>query len=426
MDSSICTSFTKLSAGIDDPLEWSLLYFAFFAHRCAIRVKIDSEGHASLVPFVNLSYDNRIAWSDSKSYPALKFKRGDIKQHYQEKCKLLGGQNELEDNGFLNDSSKWWLNGHTLCNVVPKNVWSLRGLKELQEMLTSAKDIFKSTETTGIFVINKRDSPMLPLRDSHPFPCLSSFSRKCHVSFQRPMRSPISFYVGPEWADIAMPVPEAWQWSQNDGSACSQLVQKCFHSNGNLSLSEFRDKKKHALFRGTATGAGLDEKNQRLKLVSFKIDEIDAGITAWNRRDRVIDGFIDFQVPLTQLCSPMSPVEQSKSQILLCVDGHQASSRLVWYLASGCVIIIVDSSEMTLAPRLWIHDYLKEDLHYVRVKSDFSDLQSKVRDLLLNQDEGFRLASTAYKLANTILRPRALSEAAARAFTCAQKKEHRV
>jgi hypothetical protein len=89
---------------------------------------------------------------------------------------------------------------------------------------------------------------------------------------------------------------------------------------------------------------------------------LDAGITAWNKRDRIIDGVIDFQIPpKLDLVQSMSPKDQSNFKCIVYVDGHQASSRIIWQLCSGTALVVVDSQSLTLAPRIWIHDYLIEN-----------------------------------------------------------------
>jgi hypothetical protein len=111
------------------------------------------------------------------------------------------------------------------------------------------------------------------------------------------------------------------------------------------------------------------------------------------------------------LKSVMSPKDQSRYKYILCVDGHQAPSRLIWYLASGCTIIIVDSNKYTLAPYIWIHKYLKENVHFVRVKSDLSDLRH-VLETIKHGNIGYNIAKNAYQFAFEHLNPSALAKAA--------------
>lgn len=417
---SICTSFSKVSRDVEDPETWSLLYYAFFAHRCAVRIDIDSRGKVHVLPFVNIQYDNRNAWGDTKNYPKLCFRYGSMENHYREKARFFG-ENEINQKGFLSDQTKWWLNGYTLCNVVPENTWSLRGLGEIEEMIQATAS-FMGNDSVGTYILNKRDSPILTSdMNKHCFPCLSKIHRtekRMHPLFMRPTSVPLSFYVGPQWKDVPLPLPEAWKWStREDTDGGGHLLQTCFRKHGILTEDDYNGKICKAVFRGSATGAGLDLENQRIKLCFQRSNLLDAGITAWNKRDRVIDGVVDFQVPLNNvhLVDSMTPKHQSMYKCIVYVDGHQASSRIIWHICSGSALILVDSSPLTLAPRIWIHDFLVENVHYVRVKSDLSNLH-EVLQFVLSSNNGYYLAKNLYKLGFDKLNPEALIQSSAKAI----------
>lgn len=405
----ICTSFTQLTQGVSEPSKWALLYYAFYAHRCAVKVIIKS-GKCLLLPFVNTDMDNRLAWSDGLSPIRLSYFYGSLENHYKKKKEIFG-YSDREDPGFLQDSQKWWLNGHILCNVVPKNLWSTRGLDAMQEMIDEAIIVGDLKDNT--YVLNKRDSPMMRTFGS-PFSSLGA--TRLHPIYDRPMKPPLSFYVGPLWSDIAIPLPESWTWStRDDADGGGFLLQKCFREFGILSQSEFESKLNTCVFRGTATGAGLNFDNQRIKLCSLRIEGLDAGITAWNQRDRIIDGVVHFQVPpQLPLCGRLTPKEQAQYKIILYVDGHQAASRLIWHLASGCAIFMVDPAPLCLAPKIWLHEYLIENVHFVRIAYDLSNLQSILQSF--DSMRLFELAKNAYELANKILNRKALAKATAQAL----------
>jgi hypothetical protein len=362
--------------------------------------------------------DNRLAWSDGLSPIRLSYFYGSQENHYRKK-KDVFGYGDHEDSGFLRDSEKWWLNGHIVCNVVPKNLWSLRGLGAMQEMLDEAISIHDDlARLNSTFVLNKRDCPMMR-KEGSPF--LSLGAKRLHPLYDRPMKPPLSFYVGPLWSDIPIPLPEAWTWStRGDIDGGGFLLQKCFQDGGILQPTEFDLKINKCVFRGTATGAGLDYDNQRIKLASMKIDKLDAGITAWNQRDRVIHGVVNFQIPPPwPLSSRLSPKEQANYKIILYVDGHQAASRLIWHLASGSAIFMVDSSPLCLAPKLWLHQHLIENVHFVRIAHDMSDLDYVLRSI--DTKRLFDLARNAYELANKILTKEALARAAADALISSEQ-----
>jgi hypothetical protein len=274
---------------------------------------------------------------------------------------------------------------------------------------------------TDSVLLNKRDAP-LARKESGESPFVSLGCKTLHPIYSRTMRNPLSFYSGEIWSDMPIPLPEAWKWSQAcDYDGGGYLLQKCFNDNGRLDKSDFDLKRDKAVFRGTATGAGLQYDNQRIKLASLKIECLDIGITAWNQRDRIIEGVVDFQVPPKGIClkERLSPRDQSRYKIIINVDGHQASSRLIWHLASGCALVLVDSGPFCLAPKMWIHKFLQENIHYVRVKHDLSDIEDVLNSLDTNKL--FDLAKNSYSLASKVLRPSALAQETAEAIiSCAK------
>jgi hypothetical protein len=131
-------------------------------------------------------------------------------------------------------------------------------------------------------------------------------------------------------------------------------------------------------------------------------------------RDRIVDGVVRFQHCGLPLAETLSVEEQCKYRVLIYVDGHQASSRLIWYLCSGSAIVMVDS--VSSAPKTWIHEHLRENLHYVRVKSDLSNLDEVIQSLLDNKNECIRLASRSASLARTLFNKESLITSMANAI----------
>lgn len=419
----LCTSFTELSSGVSSPFQWAALHYAFYCHRAAVALRIEGPRRLRLVAFCNTRYDNRNAWSDSgaESAPLAFDGARNAAEYYHAKHAALG-YSEPQEAGYVVSQTGWWLNGHTLCNVVPLNVWSLRGLDALSEMLMAAS-VFTHAPVLGTtLVINKRDSPLLRRGAAHPFPALARAG--AHPIWVRAMHPPLSFYTGPAWHDVALPFPEAWAWAtQPDDSGGGRLLHACLASSGMLRRAAWDAKLDCAVFRGTATGAGIGPNNQRLQLarLAVAVRHLDVGITAWNARDRVLAGTVAFQRRLPELAlkSTLTPLQQSGYKIILCVNGHQAPSRLAWHLAAGCALVLVDACPLTLAPHTWLHQHLVAGTHYVRARADMSDVAAVVEDLLARPDAAFQLAAAAYRVAAELLNPDAIARAAAAALTIA-------
>lgn len=359
-------------------------------NRCGIYVNIFHNRVVMFAPFVNDEYEND--WS------SIEFDSPDktMDTYYKNKQKLYRKEEVIKDIG------KWWNNGHIISNEYTDNYWSDYGFLQLRNMFDElcANKIVADCE----FIINKRD---------------------CVVGYSNDNSIPIlSFYSNNDSSDINIPLAEDWEL------ACQMVFpkgnNKIYACSKDISDSNFIkhkvnwDKKiEIALFRGSATGKGITvDTNQRLNLVkSFeKNNLIDAKITSWNMRDKVISGDlhdknnpalisyikhneINIDVGKHNFIPMM---DQLKYKYLIYVDGHSASNRYSFMMKTGSVILKVDPLE-GVAGDMWYSKLLKPYVDHVPVKADLSDLDEKIKWCIDNDDKCKLIASNAYKLYNKII-----------------------
>lgn len=176
---------------------------------------------------------------------------------------------------------------------------------------------------------------------------------------------------------------------------------------------EWENKIDVCVFRGSATGCGITiDTNMRLKAAhlsykwkkegSFKngegVDVLDAKLTSWNKGRPKIDNDVfqtlnprkfDFKKDVGKQ-NFMNILEQSKHKYILNIDGHVKAFRLGNELRMGSVVLLVDSPYT-----LWFQKYMEHKVHYIRIKSDLSDLHEQLQWCLDNDDQCKKIATDA-------------------------------
>lgn len=259
------------------------------------------------------------------------------------------------------------------------------------------------------FFINRRDFPILKrngteayseIFDGDNVPLLShSYSKYCPI---------LSMVYTDEFADIPIPTYEDWS------RVCAK-ENKFFVDSVNKSYDMtnliWNSKKNTAVFRGSNTGCGVTiETNPRLKVAWLSIQKenienkyIDAGITKWNTRPRKYQGnkYLQFPNPSElklNLVDSKTPMEQSDYKYIIHIQGHVEAFRLSLELESGSCLLLVKSNY-----KLWYSHLLLEDVHYISVKSDLSDLFEKIKWCRENDSKCQEIAKNAYDFSKKYL-----------------------
>jgi hypothetical protein len=167
-----------------------------------------------------------------------------------------------------------------------------------------------------------------------------------------------------------------------------------------------------AVFRGGASGCGYDERNnQRIKLAKLGVELeksgdpmymnlLDVGITAANKKKYHFHkstglGFIQ-NIPLV---NRLSKQQQSQYKYVLELEGNVAAHRIASDMLFGSVPLIVETDY-----KLWFQHLLKPYIHYIPIKSDFSDLLEILGWCHTHDEECKQIAKNARMFALDILK----------------------
>ena len=355
----------------------STLEYIWTCHKLGILCVVTSEG-PKIWPFNNEAFTNATSWTkrpEDLQYCLNSKIQANWQEYYAEKKRLYRIRESIQS-----DTSKWWLNGHLLCNTT--GPWGTRGLDTIQKTLdflfhTNRLKSFTHSSVPYAFFINRRDFPQF-LKDQTKTAHVAFVPRNSDGSLILDKwpnaisaaeaaaaalgeRVPIlSFYGSDLYADKLWQPPEYWL-ANEDFIKFTQPFQGQAHAALKASLSSKwpqGPKIQKAVFRGTLTGLYMDLRNVRLRLVKESLAVphiIDAGLTAWSPRDRIStdsngNTTVSYEGPpeWLKLVEPMSPWAQAQYATIIYVPGHVASSRMYWHMecqkACGCQIQILDDS----------------------------------------------------------------------------------
>ncbi len=264
----------------------------------------------------------------------------------------------------------------------------------------------------GMYIFSLRDTLLVRFDNKHPYVGLSNFKK---FSKKPPKLLPIfNTTGGKDYMDI--PIVEFESLSY-----VNKLTYSSIDTYEGINL-DWKSKKPIALFRGGATGCGYNsENNQRLKLEKIYRDlqelqskfpenkdllfsgDLDIGITSVSKK-YIIDesgklGFINpSEFGISKLSEKMSKQLQSNYKYILVVEGNVSAHRLVTDMLFNSVIFLVDSIYT-----VWLSYLLKPYVHYIPIKSDFSDLFEKLEWCKSNDKKCEAIALNSRKLALKVL-----------------------
>jgi hypothetical protein len=161
-------------------------------------------------------------------------------------------------------------------------------------------------------------------------------------------------------------------------------------------IEPFADKEDRCVWRGASSGR-MDGVGNRFALVKKwhnRTPDIDVAFVkvrvAPKREEYVADiqnGFV---------ATVITPREWAKSKYIISCPGNMNESGLHWKLASNSVILMAPPEACT-----WLlEDRLIPGIHYVRVKDDWSDLESQLEWCRSHQSTCQEIAENARKFVN--------------------------
>lgn len=300
---------------------------------------------------------------------------------------------------------RWVGNGALIRYESPLNEGD-SGVSHMHDMLL---ELCKNRKLPDIeFFINRRDFPLLKRNETEAyddifgkdFPLVShNYEKYCPI---------LGGSVTSDFADISIPTWEDWQRVNP-----TKFFPKSVYKNIDYStIPKWEDKIDIAVFRGSSTGRGTTiEDNMRLKVSHLSnskenMDEngkayINAGITKWNIRPRkkIDDEYLSTITPIKEYEKEHMCIKtQSSYKYIINIDGHVTAFRISQELSLGSVVLLVKSNY-----NIWFMNLLEENVHYVSVNSDLSDLFEKVKWCRENDEECKKISENARSFYNRYL-----------------------
>lgn len=320
---------------------WEYLYRTM---RCGIFVRISGGKVVLFVPFVNPEYRND--WADS-----LQFEGGSFEAYCAGKAPLLTFPEEV-----LPDRSRWWCNGNILCNVCPRDLWGDAYLPQLRDMLDVTCDLHDVPDVE--FFVNKRDFPQLRKDLTSPYAFMYPPADRPHAlpaADVHPVFAPVmSFYGSAAFADVLIPTAEDWEVATGDVFPPYGLESRTRGALRAAAGVPWAERKPVMLFRGGATGGGVDPlTNLRLAVAALDgLEGFDVGVVKWNVRDKKLaDEVCVRHVKPDRLPFGLKPYmgleEQGRYKYHLYIDGHCAANRLGTMMTLGALIVRVTPPPLT-------------------------------------------------------------------------------
>lgn len=174
----------------------------------------------------------------------------------------------------------------------------------------------------------------------------------------------------------------------------------------------WEDKKSIAVFRGSSTGCGTNEYNNlRIKLAekSFKNKEniLDVALSKLVSRVKSYKSNInimDYNKYKHLVGSFIDGNEQSKYKYNFNIEGNAQAYRYSTEFKKKVVILNVKSDFY-----MWFEPLLENNRHYIEIKSDLSNVESEIKNLINDDKQAEQIAMNGYKFSKKYIRKRMIS-----------------
>lgn len=374
----------------------NMFMYLFYKFKKGIYIRIRNNTVEEFLPFSNFHFINE--WSrlvKTQSYP-------------KSLIETLSKIDNIPINKINGIPERWYANNCLIRYEFPQ--------REEDTSVANMRDMFielcKHRKVQDIeFFINRRDFPLITRDETEAYTSLFGENVKV-LSHNYNTYSPlVSMVTTDNNADL--PIPTAEDWARVSMRENKYFKKYCTRKFDDLFETKWNDRIPIAVFRGSSTGCGVTiDTNIRLKLayISSKKPKrdnnliLDAGITKWSLRPRLIDGQFyvqnvsQFKKNGIDLVNTLSPLEQSKYKYLINVDGHVSAFRLSLELGMGSCILLAKSKY-----KMWFHSELKEYVHYIPVNEDLSDLIDQINWCIDNDSKCETIAQNAKLFYDTYL-----------------------
>lgn len=446
----------KKSKSIDDLM--NTFEFIFDRYKKGCFLQFSKKKLVSFVPFSKVNYLNDIGHKlkvNPKFADCTKFEVEDQNREYVSFKSMIKEMNEntkYENSiSFERNRNKWYFNNGLLRFEYPINELD-NGYNILFDMFQTLQEERDVCDIS--FFLNKRDFPLLrhDMKEAYHNIYGSNFNLPDKYSEEKVKKYlPIlGMNSNDEMCDIAIPTWDCWRifsfWYDKRIFMVNKNKEfKNFPFPEDFNLN-FDQKKPTAVFRGSSTGIGYNEKNNiRLFvcLLSEKnlFDEkdnqlfLDAKITSMNCRPRKLEGepyinIIDKKKYENLLGESLTPIEQSHYKYIIHLPGHSCAYRLTLEMFFGSVLLIYPSKT-----HLWFFPMLKPYVHYIPLNDGFQEenILSTIKWCKDNDEKCKEIANNSRKFAEKYLNreyaldflEKKLNQLAKENFVCLTNSSHR-
>lgn len=375
------------------------LHYLFDVMKKGILVGIKSNKLAIFLPFSKFNYENDFyeeLYFDEDDHKLLKEYKKTQNRHILKKLTTnvykFMNKHHLNKN-IMYDRKKWVANDCFFRNEAYEGD-KLEALYE--DMFYKLCENRKLPDC--VFFLNLRDHPMLrkDLKNAYTSVTDKPIDQKYNYNEYSTILSVCSSY---NYKDVPMLTPDDWYRARKKyyPDDCKNMY---VNSDTDLEL-DWKNKKSVAIFRGSATGCGVTEKdNMRIKATMLSKeypDILDAGLTAFNRKPKKMVGkslaIIEPNELKIKKSTFMTTAEKSTYKYILTIDGHVSAFRLSYEFSLKSIILLQDSEFF-----MWYSNLLKPYEHYIPIKSDLSDLIDQIKWCIDNDDKCKKITENAYEL----------------------------
>lgn len=423
--SYIDSKLSKFSS--DDKAIFNTAAYLFYHVRSGIYCEIKNNIVAKFFMFVNPGYKNdwdKLKFRGIRNYKGMNYqqmvsapKTNDltVKEYADFKAYFLSALSQVKDEKSKSKKPEnyipienWWSNAYVIDNVLRKYPDSpIIGTNHCDTILDFLVELCKTSRIKNCrFFINKRDHPMLRDDLTGPYDFLSDKPIKFEDHF-----APILSWTGSDsFRDILIPNVDDLTVTMDYCPLTSEdMSSRPIVENRLKYDTKWEDRDAKIIFLGSTTGPPRKDDNQRISICNqfsnnplFKV-----GITQVNYRDKVWENnLIEFTMDDIAISNKIPMIEQVKYKYILNIDGHAAAYRNLTLHYLGFLVFKVDSlPRREEIGKMWIDLIINEGEDYVRISSDFYDLEDKVNYYIEHEYEAKRIVSNvSEKLKNDLSR----------------------
>lgn len=369
------------------------MFYLFFKMKKGVMVGIKNNKLAIFLPFSNSKYHNdyftELYFDEQDKRNLEEYKRNPnehLKKKLENTLKYYLNKYKQNSKNILWDRTKWVAND---CFFRYENFEGDKSEAIYEDFfvnLCANRDL-----PDCIFFLNLRDHPMLhrSLKDSYTNLVNKDLDSKYKFDKYAPI---LSQGCSKETADIGM-------CTQDDWLRVNKKIYPDDCANGYINTVEpveWDKKINKAVFRGSATGCGIDMDNVRIKAANLSLqypEYLNAGITTFNRKlkknlNKPLK-IIDVKLPKASF---MTLQEKTTYKYILNLDGHVSAFRLGHEFSLGSVLLIPKSKYY-----LWFSYLLEPYVHYVPINENLDNLIDQIKWCIENDDECKKIASNGVK-----------------------------